>query len=91
MNTHQKGSIGSALIRAYMERDYITPEEFGDFVYVGLTLQGQRACHGPEVHRRNRPYHMSALHWQLDDNWPVVSWLSVGYYGDWKVPHCRAE
>ncbi len=42
MNAHQKSSIGNALIRTYMERDYIIPEKFEDFVYVGLVLQGQR-------------------------------------------------
>ena len=26
MNAHQKSSIGNALIRTYMERDYIIPE-----------------------------------------------------------------
>ena len=41
MNAHQKSSIGNSLIRTYMERDYIIPESFEDFVYVGLVLQGQ--------------------------------------------------
>ncbi len=46
MNAHQKSSIGNALIRTYMERDYIIPEKFEDFVYVGLVLQGQGMRHG---------------------------------------------
>ena len=41
MNAHQKSSIGNALIRTYMERDYIIPEKFEDFVYGGLVRQGQ--------------------------------------------------
>ncbi len=39
MNAHQKSSIGNALIRTYMERDYIIPEKFEDFVYVGLVCR----------------------------------------------------
>ena len=39
MNAHQKAA-SAMLIRTYMERDYIIPEKFEDFVYVGLVLQG---------------------------------------------------
>ena len=49
MNAHQKSSIGNSLIRTYMERDYIIPESFEDFVYVGLVLQGQGMRHGTGI------------------------------------------
>ena len=91
MNAHQKSSIGNALIRTYMERDYIIPEKFKDFVYVGLVLQGQGMRHGLEAHRRNRPYCMGTLYWQLNDSWPVVSWSSIDYYGNWKALHYQAK
>ena len=91
MNAHQKSSIGNALIRTYMERDYIIPEKFEDFVYVGLVLQGQGMRHGLEAHRRNHPYCMGTLYWQLNDSWPVVSWSSIDYYGNWKALHYQAK
>lgn len=91
MNAHQKSSIGNSLIRTYMERDYIIPESFEDFVYVGLVLQGQGMRHGMEAHRRNRPYCMGTLYWQLNDSWPVVSWSSIDYYGNWKALHYQAK
>ena len=91
MNAHQKSSIGNALICTYMERDYIIPEKFKDFVYVGLVLQGQGMRHGLEAHRRNRPYCMGTLYWQLNDSWPVVSWSSIDYYGNWKALHYQAK
>lgn len=91
MNAHQKSSIGNSLIRTYMERDYNLPEKFEDFVYIGLVLQGKGIRHGLEAHRRNRPYCMGTLYWQLNDSWPVVSWSSIDYYGNWKALHYEAK
>ena len=91
MNAHQKSTIGNDLIKTYMERDYIVPERFEDFVYVGLVLQGKGIRHGLEAHRRNRPYCMGTLYWQLNDSWPVVSWSSIDYYGNWKALHYEAK
>lgn len=87
MNAHQKSSIGNSLIRTYMERDYRIPESFEDFVYVGLVLQARGMSYGFEAQRRNRPYCMGTLYWQLNDSWPVVSWSSIDYYGNWKALH----
>ena len=87
MNAHQKSSIGNSLIKTYMERDYIIPSKFEDFVYVGSVLHGRGMRYGFEAQRRNRPYCMGTLYWQLNDSWPVVSWSSVDYYNNWKALH----
>lgn len=91
MKAHQKSSQGNDLIRTYMERDFIVPEKFEDFVYVGLVLHGQGMRYCFEAHRRNRPYCMGTLYWQLNDSWPVVSWSSIDYYGNWKALHYQAK
>ncbi len=91
MNAHQKSSIGNSLIRSYMERDYVVPEKFEDFVYVGLVLQGQGMRYGFEAQRRNKPYCMGTLYWQLNDSWPVVSWSGIDYFGNWKALHYQAK
>lgn len=91
MNAHQKSIIGNSLIRTYMEREYVVPEKFEDFVYVGLVLQGRGMRYGFEAQRRNKPYCWGTLYWQLNDSWPVVSWSGIDYYGNWKAMHYQAK
>lgn len=91
MNAHQKSTIGNSLIKTYMERDYILPETFENFVYLGQVLQGKGMRYGFEAQRRNRPYCMGTLYWQLNDSWPVVSWSGIDYYGNWKALHFQAK
>ncbi|MCK0202836.1 glycoside hydrolase family 2 protein [Ornithobacterium rhinotracheale] len=91
IQAHQKSSTGNDAIKEYMERYYRMPENFSDFVYLGLVLQGEGMKKGMLAHRRNRPYCMGSLYWQLNDSWPVVSWSSVDYYNNWKALHYKAR
>jgi beta-mannosidase len=87
MLTHQKHPRGNALIAEYLKRDFRVPQNFEDFVYVSQLLQAEGMRTGIEAHRRNKPYCMGTLYWQLNDVWPVASWSSIDYYGRWKAMH----
>ncbi|MBX2890709.1 MAG: glycoside hydrolase family 2 protein [Saprospiraceae bacterium] len=91
MLTHQKHPRGNALIAEYMKRDFRPTKTFEDFVYVSQILQAEGMRTGIEAHRRNKPYCMGTLYWQLNDVWPVASWSSRDYFGRWKALHYYAR
>lgn len=88
MMNHQKaGTYANHRIEEYMKRDYRVPTDFKRFLYVGMILQGDAVKNGMEAFRRDRPYCMGSIVWQLNDCWPVASWSSRDYYGRWKALH----
>lgn len=91
MKTHQKSAIGNEAIKQYMDMYYNSPSNFEDFVYVGLVMQGEGMKYGIEAQRRNRPFCMGTLYWQLNDSWPVVSWSGIDYYNNWKAMHYKVR
>ncbi|WP_352423608.1 glycoside hydrolase family 2 protein [Proteiniphilum sp.] len=89
MKIHQKSGIGNEVIKQYMDMYFHTPKNFEDFVYIGLVMQGNGMEEAVEAMRRGRPYCMGAFYWQINDDWPVVSWSSIDYYNNWKAQHYR--
>ena len=87
MKSHQRSSIGNKTIEKYLLRNYNKPKNFESFLYVSQLLQGYGIRLGAEAHRRNRERCMGSLYWQLNDCWPVASWSSIDYYGNWKALH----
>ncbi|WP_333694710.1 beta-mannosidase [Flavobacterium sp.] len=88
---HQKHPTGYETINEYMERDYVVPKDFEDYLYVSQLLQARGMKTAIEAHRRAKPYCMGTLYWQLNDCWPVTSWSSLDYFGNWKAFQYQAK
>ncbi|NBP69672.1 MAG: glycoside hydrolase family 2 protein [Cytophagia bacterium] len=84
---HQKHPTGFETISTYLQQSYKTPKLFNDYVYVSQLLQGEGMKIAIEAHRRNQPYCMGTLYWQLNDSWPVASWSSLDYLDIPKASH----
>lgn len=92
MMSHQRaGSYANNLIREYMADEFGVPDNFEDFLYVGMILQGDAIKTAMEAHRRDMPYCMGTLVWQHNDCWPVASWAGRDYYGRWKAQQYYAR
>jgi beta-mannosidase len=91
VKAHQKHNTGYQTIQTYMERDYKVPTKFEEYIYVSQLLQAEGMKTAIEAHRRAKPYCMGTLFWQLNDCWPVTSWSSVDYFGNWKAFHYQAK
>ncbi len=88
---HQKHPTGYQTINEYLQRDYIVPKDFENYIYVSQLLQAEGMKTAIEAHRRAKPYCMGTLYWQLNDCWPVTSWSSIDYYGNWKALHYQVK
>lgn len=88
---HQKHPVGYETIEEYMKRDYKIPKSFENYIYVSQLLQAKGMKTAIEVHRRAKPNCMGTLYWQLNDCWPVTSWSSIDYLGNWKALHYQVK
>jgi len=93
MKNHQKHPRGLQIIDKAMRQYYgfdskTLPLE--DFVYVSQLLQAWGTGYGILCHIQN-PRCDGTLYWQLNDCWPVASWSSIDYYGNWKALHYRVQ
>lgn len=79
IKAHQKHPAGFQTINTYMEREYKVPKDFFKYVYISQLLQRDGMQTAIEAHRRNKPYCMGTMFWQLNDCWPVTSWSAIDY------------
>lgn len=91
VKNHQKHPTGYETIDEYMKRDFIIPKDFEDYIYVSQLLQASGMKTAIEAHRRAKSYCMGTLYWQFNDCWPVTSWSSVDYFGNWKAFHYQVK
>ncbi|WP_296606017.1 glycoside hydrolase family 2 protein [Roseibium sp.] len=91
MDIHQRNAGGNARIVETLQRYFRFPDTFEDMVYLSQVSQGLAMKTAIEFWRSNNPRCMGTLYWQLNDTWPVASWSSLEYGGNWKVTHYLAK
>lgn len=85
---HQRGGVNAnRTIEKCTLYEYGKPNSFKSGLYLSQLLQADAIKIAIESHRRNMPYCMGSLYWQLNDCWPVASWSGIDYYGRWKAQH----
>ena len=82
-----KNFTGFDMMEYYINKYFFSPENIEDFIYLSQLNQALGLTNAIHSHRRNKPYTMGSLYWQIDDVWPTVSWSSVDYFGNWKAAH----
>ena len=82
---HQKSAGGNEKILYYCIQRYGHPGSFEAMVYFSQLMQADGMRFAVEYWRRNRGRCNGALYWQYNDCWPVASWASVDYAGDFKA------
>ncbi|MCR5192329.1 MAG: hypothetical protein K6D59_03400 [Bacteroidales bacterium] len=93
MRNHQKHPRGLQIIDKAMRQYYGFDSKslsLEDYVYVSQLLQAWGTGYGILCHLTN-PRCDGTLYWQLNDCWPVASWSSIDYYGNWKALHYRVQ
>lgn len=85
MEMHQRNTAANGKIMNYISQTYLYPKNFDELLYCSQLLQAEAIRYGVEHFRRFRGTCMGTVVWQLNDIWPVASWASVDYYGNWKA------
>ena len=91
MEHHQRNSGGNSKIVEMFTRYFRFPDGFENFIYLSQVQQAFAIKTGVEFWRHLKPVCMGTLYWQLNDNWPVASWSSIDYDGNWKQLHYHAK
>ncbi|MGN0467513.1 MAG: glycosyl hydrolase 2 galactose-binding domain-containing protein [Acutalibacteraceae bacterium] len=88
---HQKCANGNDKIIFYIASRFHLPQEFKDYIYLSQISQSLCISDATEHWRRNRNRCYGAIYWQLNDCWPVCSWSSIDYYGNYKALQYNAR
>jgi len=91
IKAHQKHPKGFETIDTYLERDYKMPSSFENYVYVSQLVQARGIEIAIAAHRRNKPYCMGSLYWQLNDCWPGITWSNIDHSGVPKASYYAAK
>ncbi|HEY5882043.1 MAG TPA: hypothetical protein VIU11_24250 [Nakamurella sp.] len=79
MLVHQKAIDGNLKLERGMRGHLPAPATFDDWHWATQLNQAHAIRYGIEHFRSLTPYNTGAIVWQLNDNWPVVSWAAVDF------------
>jgi beta-mannosidase len=91
MESHQRNTGGNARILETMTRYFRFPSDFDQMVFLSQVQQGLAIKTAIEYWRSTKPRCMGTLFWQINDTYPVASWASLDYGGQWKLLHYMAK
>ncbi len=91
MESHQRNTGGNARILETMTRYFRFPSDFDNMVFLSQIQQGLAIKTAIEYWRSTKPRCMGTLFWQINDTYPVASWASLDYGGQWKLLHYMAK
>ncbi|MEO6012803.1 MAG: glycoside hydrolase family 2 protein [Devosia sp.] len=91
MENHQRNNGGNARILETMTRYFRFPSDFDQMVFLSQIQQGLAIKTAIEYWRSTKPRCMGTLYWQINDTYPVASWSSLDYGGQWKLMHYMAK
>ncbi len=91
MESHQRNTGGNARIVETMLRYFRFPSDFDQMVFLSQVQQGLAIKTAIEFWRSTKPRCMGTLYWQINDTYPVASWASLDYGGQWKLLHYMAK
>lgn len=83
--SHQKCNGGNEKMIYYIGSRFPLPKHFEDYVYLSQIAQMECVADATEHWRRNKGRCNGSMYWQLNDCWPVCSWASMDYYGNYKA------
>lgn len=79
MLVHQKAEQGNLKLERGMTAHLPTPTTIEDWHWAAQLNQAQAIRFGVEHFRSLAPHTAGLILWQLNDNWPVVSWSAVDF------------
>ncbi|GIH12690.1 glycoside hydrolase family 2 protein [Rugosimonospora africana] len=77
MAGRQKAEGGAGKLARGLAAHLPEPRDFDDWHYLTQVNQARALSVGVEHFRSLRPVCMGAIFWQLNDDWPVISWSTV--------------
>ena len=76
---HQKANNGNLKLERGLDGHFPQPRTIDDWHFVTQLNQAHAMRFGISFFRSLAPYNTGTVIWQLNDDWPVVSWAAVDY------------